>query len=118
MAHYAFLDSENVVVEVIAGKDETDTSHDWEQFYGEIRGMQCKRTSYNGNIRKNYAGIGWRYDPARDAFIPPQPFPSWKLNEQTCLWEPPVAYPQAGGPYEWDEQKQAWIDITANGTAG
>ena len=86
MAHYAFLDSNNVVTEVITGKDETDTTHDWEQWYGEFRGQVCKRTSYHGNIRKNYAGIGYTYDPARDAFIPPKPDGNWVLNEQTCQW--------------------------------
>ena len=110
MAHYAFLDENNIVTEVIAGKDETDTTHDWEQFYGEFRGQVCKRTSYHGNIRKNYAGIGYTYDEQRDAFIPPQPYPSWTLVEETCRWIPPVAYPTDGKAYVWDETTQAWIE--------
>jgi hypothetical protein len=109
MAHYAFLDENNIVTEVIVGKDETDTSHDWEQFYGQIRNQVCKRTSYNGNIRKNYAGIGYSYDYGRDAFIPPKPYPSWVLVEQTCLWNSPIPYPNDGKKYGWDEITKTWI---------
>ena len=112
MAHYAFLDQNNVVTEVIAGKDETDTTYDWEQYYGAIRNQVCKRTSYHGNIRKNYASIGYTYDSIRDAFIPPQPFPSWTLNETTCLWDCPVARPTEDGPYTWNETNQSWDAIT------
>ena len=112
MAHYAFLDQNNIVTEVIVGKDETDLSHDWEQYYGAIRGQVCKRTSYNGNIRKNYAGIGYTYDSTRDAFIPPQPYPSWTLNEDTCLWDCPVAMPTDDKRYSWDEPTLAWVEIT------
>jgi len=112
MAHYAFLDENNIVTEVIVGKDETDTTHDWEQFYGEFRGQVCKRTSYHGNIRKNYAGKGYTYDPNRDAFIPPKPFLSWVLVEETCLWDAPVAYPNDGKGYYWDEATTNWIEIT------
>ena len=110
MAHYAFLDANNIVTEVIVGKDETDLSEDWEQFYGAIRNQVCKRTSYNGNIRKNYAGIGYAYDAARDAFIAPQPFPSWVLNEQSCQWEAPVPMPTDGKRYAWDEDAKAWVE--------
>lgn len=111
MAHYAFLDKDNIVVQVIAGRDETDLADgitDWEAYYGELKGMTCKRTSYNGNIRKNYAGIGYTYDPDRDAFIAPQPFPSWILNEEDCVWEAPVAYPTDGRRYFWDEPVVDW----------
>jgi hypothetical protein len=76
MAHYAFLDENNIVTEVIVGRDEweeVDGITDWEQAYSEVRGQVCKRTSYNGNIRYNYAGIGYTYDPIDDAFIPPAP---------------------------------------------
>ena len=111
MAHYAFLDQNNIVTEVIVGKDETDTTHDWEQFYGEFRGQVCKRTSYHGNIRKNYAGIGYTYDSERDAFIPPKPFPSWVLVEETCRWNAPVDYPNDGKAYHWDENTTNWIEI-------
>ena len=109
MAHYAFLDENNIVTEVIVGKDETDLSEDWEQFYGAIRGQVCKRTSYHGSIRKNYAGIGYSYDAVRDAFIAPQPFPSWVLNEQTCQWGSPVPMPTDGKMYSWDEATLNWI---------
>ena len=112
MAHYAFLDQNNVVTEVIVGKDETDTSHDWEQYYGAIRGQVCKRTSYNGNIRKNFAGIGCTYDAQRDAFIAPQPYPSWTLDEETCGWYPPTSMPTDGKRYRWDETTTSWIEVT------
>jgi hypothetical protein len=113
MAHYAFLDENNIVTEVITGKDEIDTTHDWEHFYGEFRNQVCKRTSYHGNIRKNYAGIGYTYDTGRDAFIPPQPFASWVLNEDTCLWTAPVAMPtDPDKRYSWDENTTNWVVIT------
>ena len=112
MAHYAFLDSNNIVTEVIVGKDETDTTYDWEQYYGNFRGQVCKRTSYHGNIRKNYAGIGYTYDEQRDAFIPPKPFDSWKLNEDTCIWEAPVAMPTDDKMYTWDEDTTSWKEVT------
>jgi len=103
MAHYAMLDKNNIVVQVIVGKNEWEDGVDWEQYYGG------KRTSYNGKIRKNYAGIGYTYDPTRDAFIPPQPFQSWTLNESTCLWEPPIAFPNDGQMYNWDEATTSWV---------
>jgi hypothetical protein len=116
MAHYAFLDENNVVVEVIVGLDESET--DWEEFYGNFRGVPCKRTSYNtrGGVhlsggtpfRKNYAGIGFTYDETRDAFIPPQPYPSWLLNEDSCLWEAPVPMPD-DVDYDWDESTLQWV---------
>jgi hypothetical protein len=90
MAHYAFLNNNNVVTEVITGIDETETIEglDTETWYGNFRGLVCKRTSYNGNIRKNYAGIGFTYDAARDAFIPPKTncHPEEILDEATCRW--------------------------------
>ena len=118
MAHYAFLDVNNIVTEVIVGKDEGEDGVDWEQHYGSFRAQVCKRTSYNtiGGVhsgggtpfRKNYAGLGYTYDELRDAFIPPQPFPSWQLNDESCLWEPPVAMPEDGQLYQWDESTQQW----------
>ena len=121
MAHYAFLDGNNTVTEVITGKNEGEDGIDWEQWYGEFRGQVCKRTSYNTSggvhssggtpFRKNYAGIGYTYDEARDAFIPPKPFASWLLNEEFCLWEAPVAHPADGGFYTWDEENQAWVAV-------
>jgi len=111
MAHYAFLDDNNVVTEVIVGIDETELiegKHP-EVWYGEFRGQTCKRTSYNGNIRKNYAGLGYTYDENRDAFIPEKPYASWLLDEETCLWYPPVAYPKGQGRHTWDEETTSWV---------
>ena len=118
MAHYAFLNNNNIVTEVIVGKNEGEEGIDWEVHYGNFRNQVCKRTSYNtsggqhnnGGIpyRKNYAGIGYTYDEGRDAFIPPKPYPSWILNEDTCLWEPPVPYPTDGERYLWNEETISW----------
>lgn len=119
MAHYAFLDANNVVVEVITGCE--DESTDWEAFYGDVRGLRCKRTSYNtfGGVhlnggepfRKNYAGIGFVYDESRDAFIPERPYPSWVLNETTCQWEAPIALPDTDNVYRWDEDTLEWVVV-------
>ena len=118
MAHYTFLDNNNIVTEVIVGKNEGEEGIDWEVHYGNFRGQTCKRTSYNtsggihssGGIpyRKNYAGIGYSYDEQRDAFISPKPYESWILNEDTCLWEPPVPYPTDGERYLWNEETISW----------
>jgi hypothetical protein len=117
MAHYAFLNN-NIVTEVIVGKDEGEDNTDWEVHYGNFRNQVCKRTSYNtqggihssGGIpyRKNYAGIGYTYDEQRDAFIPQKPYASFILNEDTCLWEPPVPYPTDGEQYTWNEEDLQW----------
>jgi len=122
MAHYAFLNMQNKVTEVIVGKDETDGPTNWEMHYGNLREQVCKRTSYNtrggvhldGGVafRKNYAGIGYTYDETRDAFIPSQPFDSWVLNETSCLWEAPIAYPDDGQQYTWNEETTNWDLIT------
>ena len=121
MAHYAFLDANNIVTEVIVGKNEGEDGVDWEQWYGEFRSQVCKRTSYNtvGGIhnnggtpfRKNYAGIGYTYQADIDAFVPPQPFASWTLNAD-AQWEPPVAMPTDGKMYSWDESTTSWTEIT------
>ena len=113
MAHYAFLDADNVVTEVIAGIDETELIEGLlpETWYGNFRGQLCKRTSYNNNIRKNYAGIGFAYDTGRDAFIAPQPWASWVLDEATCRWTAPVAMPSTGGPWAWDEDTESWVAV-------
>ena len=118
MAHYAFLDQNNIVTEVIVGKNENEEGINWEQHYGNFRGQVCKRTSYNtiGGVhilggtpfRKNCAGIGDTYDSQRDAFIGPKPFNSWILNEKTCIWEAPVAYPTDGQRYTWNEEILNW----------
>ena len=88
MAHYAFLDENNIVTEVIVGIDETELIEglDTETWYGNFRSQVCKRTSYNGKIRKNYAGIGFTYNEGRDAFIAPKPENSIGFNEETCRW--------------------------------
>jgi hypothetical protein len=110
MAHYAFLDSNNVVTEVIVGIDETETieGKDPETWYGEFRGQTCKRTSYNGNYRKNYAGIGHTYDARLDAFIPEKLHKSWVLDETTCQWKAPIEYPADGLTYLWNESDLNW----------
>jgi len=128
MAHFAKLDENNVVVFVCHGRDE-----DNETSLTEQTGSTYKQTSYNtrGGVhyiantndpspdqtkafRKNYAGIGYTYDLTRDAFIPPKPFDSWFLNEDTCLWEAPVPYPNTGDLYHWDESVLNWV-LTENG---
>ena len=99
MAHYAFLDDNNIVIEVIVGIDETETIEglDPETWYGNFRGQTCKRTSYNGNIRKNYAGVGMSYDSERDAFIPPKCHDEATVNEDTCTWDCTNAAHTPGG---------------------
>lgn len=113
MSHYAFLDENNIVTEIIVGIDETELieGKDPETWYGEFRGQRCIRTSYNASIRKNYAGIGFYYDEARDAFIPPKPYESWLLNEDTCRWEAPISYPTDGVMYTWNEELGDWQAI-------
>lgn len=110
MAHYAFLNKKNVVVDVITGRNEdevVDGVSDWEKWYGDFRGMKCLRTSYNGNIRKQYASIGFSYDPVRDEFVRPKPFPSWTLNA-TNDWVAPVPFPDNDGLWSWSEDNQEW----------
>ena len=121
MAHFAELDANNVVTRVIVvGNpdcvDETGSESEavgiafCQQLFGAS--TVWVQTSYNGSIRKNYAGIGFTYDAGRDAFIPPQPYPSWVLNEATCQWEAPVPYPEDGLLYRWDEETGGWINST------
>jgi len=127
MAHYVFLDENNVVTEVITGRDENDLIEgvtSWEDYYGALRGQACLRTSYNtrGGVhsedgtpfRFNYAGIGYTFDPDKGtdgAFIPPQPYPSWVLDEGTCLWVAPVPMPEDGEAYVWDEEAGEWVVV-------
>ena len=135
MAHYALIDSENIVVNVFVGRDENDTTggvDNWESYYSDFHHMNCRRTSYNtyGGVhydpetgepsddqskalRFNYAGIGFTYDAERDAFIPPKPFDSWVINESTCLWAAPVAYPRDGSDYIWNEETASWEPMEA-----
>ena len=118
MAHFAKLDQNNVVVEVnvlhnnelLENGVESETKGiafltDWSNGY-----TNWKQTSYNATFRKNYAGIEYTYDSTRDAFIPPKPFASWLLNEESCQWIPPVAYPTDGKMYQWDELTIAWVE--------
>ena len=135
MAYYAFVDSENRVVSVIAGRDEDEVVggiDDWELYYSSKReGLTALRTSCNtvGGVhynpetgepsenqskayRFNYAGIGFTYDEGRDAFIPPKPFESWVLDEGTCLWTAPLPYPEDGGVYVWDEDAEDWVIVS------
>lgn len=119
MAHYAFLDENNIVTEVIVGKNEGEDGIDWEVWYGDFRGQVCKRTSYNTventhtnggtPYRGNYAGIGYTYRADIDAFIPPQPFPSWTLDVN-AQWKPPTPMPE-DGMYSWDEATASWIAV-------
>lgn len=113
MAHYAFLDENNIVVEVIVGIDETETIEGLapEIWYGNFRNMTCKRTSYNGNIRGRYAGIGYFYDSDADVFIAPQPYPSWSLNSNYD-WIAPVPCPTEGR-WMWDEEAGDWVEAPA-----
>ena len=113
MAHYAFLDNNNIVTEVITGIHETETIEglDTETWYGNIRGQVCKRTSYNNRIRKQYAGIGYTYNADADVFITPQPFASWSLDSNFD-WQAPTPMPE-GDFWVWDENSLSWIE--ANG---
>jgi hypothetical protein len=110
MAHYAFLDENNIVTEVIVGIDEIELIEGLppEQWYANFRGQRCIRTSYNNNIRKQYAIIGGTYDEIADVFVSPQPFSSWSLDENYD-WQPPISKPN--GPFYWDEQSLSWIAI-------
>ena len=127
MAHYAQLDSENVVVQVFVGRDDVvEGISDWETYYSP-EGFTVRQTSYNTHggihytdgepsadqskaLRFNYAGVGYSYDETRDAFIPPKPYPSWVLDEDTCQWVAPIAYP-AEGVHVWDEEAGDWVEV-------
>jgi hypothetical protein len=130
MAHFAKLDENNVVVFVTVGRQEDDGK---ELELQEGTGDVYKQTSYNTRggihytdgkpskdqskaLRKNYAGIGFTYDPDRDAFIPPKPYESWVLDEATCLWVAPVEYPGDGGVYTWDESEGDWLEVVSETT--
>jgi hypothetical protein len=119
MAHFTQLDGNNVVLQVIVvnNSDCVDGNGNESEAVGvafcqSLLGGNWKQTSYNGNIRKNYAGVGYTYDAARDAFIPPQPYASWLLDETTCLWNPPTPMPTDDKDYRWDEATTSWIEVT------
>ena len=112
MAHYAFLDENNIVTEVIVGIDETETIEGLlpETWYGDFRGQICVRTSYNGKIRKQFAGLGYSYDSVADVFIAIQPYASWTLDNNHD-WQPPTAMPLDGKAYAWDEASLQWVEV-------
>lgn len=126
MAHFAELDSNNIVIrvvvvnnEVLLKADNTESELKGKQFLNKLLAPSTwKQTSYNGNLRKNFASVGYSYDSTRDAFIPPKPYDSWTLNEDTCLWEAPVEYPITTDEeglaevYSWNEENQEWDLIT------
>jgi len=119
MAHFAQLDENNVVLQVIVvnNSDCLDANGNESESVGvsfcqSLLGGNWKQTSYNGNIRKNYAGIGYTYDVARDAFIPSKPYASWLLDETTCLWNSPTPMPQDDKDYRWDETTTSWVETT------
>ena len=130
MAHYAFLDENNIVTEVIVGVDENELIEGLtpEIWYGNFRGQTCKRTSYNTKhtkhltggtpFRKNYAGVGYFYDEQSDAFISPKPFPSWKLDYETFQWKAPVETPasEVGYYFMWSEINQEWVKVATLST--
>lgn len=119
MAHFAQLNETNMVLQVIVVSNETLNNLPFPEsesvgiaFCQSLFGTDSHwiQTSYNGNFRKNYAGVGYNYDAARDAFIPPQPYPSWLLNESTCQWEAPIPYPgDKTHFFNWDEETQSWV---------
>ena len=121
MAHFAKIGLNNIVIDVlvVANRETMDASgveHEsiGIEFLKNLTGHETwVQTSYNGKIRKNYAGIGYIYDSIRDAFIPPKPYPSWTMNEQTCLWSAPTPMPTDGKNYHWDESTLNWVEITA-----
>jgi hypothetical protein len=111
MAHYAFLDENNIVTEVIVGIDETELIEglDPEIWYGNFRDQVCKRTSYNNNIRGIYAGIGYFYNEEEDIFVAPQPYPSWIRDGS--FWQAPTAMPNDGKIYRWNEDNISWDEV-------
>jgi hypothetical protein len=118
MAHFAQLNDENLVTQVIVVANEDTADQDGVEneaigiaFCTNLLGGRWVQTSYNANIRKNYAGIGYKYDATLDAFIPPQPFESWTLNEETAQWEAPTPYPDDGKHYSWNEATTSWVEI-------
>jgi hypothetical protein len=106
MAHFAEIDANNIVQRVIVVPDAEEA--DGAAWCAALLGGTWVRTSYSGTIRKNFAGIGYSYDSVRDAFVPPQPYPSWVLDESTCNWDAPIPMPP-GGPWQWDEDIEDWV---------
>ena len=119
MAHFAKLDENNIVIavhvvnnNVIANEDGTESEAKGILFLNTLHGRATwVQTSYNNNFRKNYASLGYKFDFERDAFIPPQPYLSWVLNEDSCQWESPTPYPDVDNKYVWDEESQEWNNL-------
>ena len=109
MSHWAEIDENNTVLRVLVGDNNDPTGDEGEAFMHSLGGTWVK-TSYNGNIRKNYAGINYTYDPIRDAFIAPKPYESWLLDEETCQWKAPVEMPTDDKMYVWDETSVNWVE--------
>ena len=109
MAHFAELDSNKTVLRVIVVSD--DNEADGENWCKNLLGGDWKQTSYNGNIRKNYAGINWIYDEDKDMFSPPQPYPSWTIDDATGFWKAPTAQPDDGNKYDWNESTKSWTKL-------
>jgi hypothetical protein len=123
MAHFAQLDDDNFVLQVIVVHNNELLDENGQE--SEAKGIQFliswsggysnwKQTSYNGNMRKNYAGIGYTFDAGRDAFISPKPYASWVLNETTCRWGAPIPYPTDEKTYDWDEATTSWVEVAAS----
>ena len=112
MAHFAEIDGDNIVTRVLVVPDAQENRG--QEYLADDLGLggTWVQTSYNANIRKNYAGIGYTFDSVRDAFIPPKPYASWVLNEDTCNWDAPVARPEDDKMYTWDEDTTSWIEVT------
>ena len=114
MAHFAKLGVGNVVQQVFVVSNSVFTTEkegvDWINNFYKTKDIWVQ-TSYNSNFRKNYASVGYTYNDVRDAFIPPKPYNSWTLNEDTCLWEAPVAYPTDGQEYNWNEDTTSWTQV-------
>jgi hypothetical protein len=111
MAHWAEIDENNVVLRVTVGDNNDPNGDEGYQWLIDNLGGTWIKTSYNGNIRKNFAGIGYKYDAGRDAFIPLKTFESWVLNEETCIWEAPSTRPNDGKEYAWNEENLSWVEI-------
>jgi hypothetical protein len=107
MSHWAEIDENNIVLRVLVG--DNNEPDEGEAFMNSLGGTWVK-TSYNGNIRKNYAGINYTYDPIRDAFIAPKPYESWLLDEETCQWKAPIEMPTDDKMYVWDETSVNWVE--------
>lgn len=111
MAHWAEIDENNVVLRVLVGDNNDPNGDEGYQWLVDNLGGTWVKTSYNATIRKNYAGIGYTFDEERDAFIPPKPYASWILDEETARWVAPVAQPEGDAFYGWDEETTSWVAL-------